>query len=241
MTAESKLSKTELSCSECEAGNCMARAASFPAFCPTRANAQSAAETRELYAGDTPEGEMARTAAAIEGEFYGRLTRVEETILFARRLGVKKLGLASCIGLAKEASLFAKIVRTGGITPRTVICKVGAIDKADIGIPEHLKVSPGKNESCCNPALQAELLNKWGAELNVMIGLCVGHDALFSRHSQAPVVTLIAKDRVLAHNPAAALYTSNFYYRRVLDVAGFPSPRAASVKAAPSSACERKS
>jgi len=26
------------------------------------------------------------------------------------------------------------------------------------------------------------------------------------------VTTLITKDRVLGHNPAAALYTSNFYY-----------------------------
>jgi len=227
MPAKRKPSKTELSCSECGLGNCLTREASFPAFCPTKANAQGAAETRELYAGDTPEGKMARAAAAIEGEFYGRLTRVEETVLFARRLGVKKLGLASCIGLSEEASLFARIVRSGGLTPRTVICKVGAVDKADIGIPEQLKVNPGKNESCCNPVLQARLLNDWGAELNVMIGLCIGHDALFSRHSQAPVVTLIAKDRVLAHNPAAALYLSNFYYRRILDAAGFPAPRTA--------------
>ena len=69
------------------------------------------------------------------------------------------------------------------------------------------------------------MLNEWGADLNILIGLCVGHDALFTRHSQAPAVTLIVKDRVLGHNPAAALYTSKFYYKRLLDRKTFPEPK----------------
>jgi len=51
--------------------------------------------------------------------------------------------------------------------------------------------------------------------LNVLIGLCVGHDSLFFKYSRAPVTVLVAKDRVLGHNPVAALYTSNSYYRRL--------------------------
>ena len=227
MTPVQKLARSELSCSECSVRNCRSREAEFPAFCLSEANAAGADETRELYSGDNLDGRMARIAAAVEGEYYGRLTRVEETIIFARDLGVKKLGIASCVGLWNESSLFAKIVRTAGIKARTVICKVGAVDKTEIGIPDRLKVRPGCNESCCNPVLQAMILNDWGAELNVMGGLCVGHDALFSKHSRAPVVTLVVKDRVLAHNPAAALYASNFYYRRVLDAANFPPPRSA--------------
>jgi hypothetical protein len=35
------------------------------------------------------------------------------------------------------------------------------------------------------------------------------------RHSDAPVTVLVAKDRVTGHNPAAALYTSHSYYRRL--------------------------
>jgi uncharacterized metal-binding protein len=31
------------------------------------------------------------------------------------------------------------------------------------------------------------------------------------------VTTLITKDRVTGHNPAAALYTSGFYYKRLLN------------------------
>lgn len=52
-------------------------------------------------------------------------------------------------------------------------------------------------------------------DLNIAIGLCVGHDALFSKYSDAPVTTLIAKDRVLGHNPVAALYSG--YYKKLYE------------------------
>lgn len=57
-----------------------------------------------------------------------------------------------------------------------------------------------------------------GSELNILCGLCVGHDAIFSMLSRAPVITLIAKDRVLRHNPAAAIYSQ--YLRRQFGVQG---------------------
>jgi uncharacterized metal-binding protein len=91
------------------------------------------------------------------------------------------------------------------------------VDKTEIGIPEQLKVAPGSCEAICNPILQARLLNQQKTDLNVVVGLCVGHDSLFIKYSDALVTTLITKDRVLGHNPAAALYTCNFYYSRRLD------------------------
>ena len=66
----------------------------------------------------------------------------------------------------------------------------------------------------CNPAGQAAMLNEAGSQLNIICGLCVGHDAIFSRASRAPVTTLIVKDRVLAHNPAGAIYSR--YIRRTM-------------------------
>ena len=48
-----------------------------------------------------------------------------------------------------------------------------------------------------------------------MRGLCVGKDRLFSRHSQGLATTLVAKDRVLAHNPVGALFLANHYFRRI--------------------------
>ena len=41
----------------------------------------------------------------------------------------------------------------------------------------------------------------------------MGHDSLFIKHSAAPVTVLAAKDRVLGHNPPAALYLADGYCR----------------------------
>ena len=51
----------------------------------------------------------------------------------------------------------------------------------------------------------------------MVVGLCVGHDSLFYKYSKALCTTLITKDRVLAHNPAGALYQSRAYYKRLLE------------------------
>jgi len=60
---------------------------------------------------------------------------------------------------------------------------------------------------------QAFVLNDAETEFNIMLGLCVGHDSLFMRYSDAPCTVLAVKDRVTGHNPLAALYTLNSYYR----------------------------
>jgi uncharacterized metal-binding protein len=64
----------------------------------------------------------------------------------------------------------------------------------------------------CNPIGQATLLNKAETDLNIICGLCIGHDIQFTNYSKAPVTTFIVKDRVLAHNTAASLY--NPYLRK---------------------------
>ncbi len=223
--AEKVTAKTcGFSCSECGVRNCFHKDKKYPAFCLTERFADAAARTKELYGSDGVDAKLARAAAEIEGEYYGRLTRLEETIRFAQKLGVRRLGIASCVGLLDEASKYAEIVRRTGIETRTVICKVGGIDKLEIGLADNLKICPGCKESCCNPVLQAQVLNEWGSDLNVVFGLCVGHDAIFSRHSAAPAIVFMVKDRVLAHNPVAAIYTSHFYYKRVNDPATFPLP-----------------
>ena len=44
---------------------------------------------------------------------------------------------------------------------------------------------------------------------------CVGHDSQFFKFSEGLATTLIAKDRVLAHNPIGALNLADSYYSRV--------------------------
>ncbi|HET7159419.1 MAG TPA: DUF1847 domain-containing protein, partial [Burkholderiales bacterium] len=80
---------------------------------------------------------------------------------------------------------------------------------------DHEKVRPGQFESLCNPLCQAELLNAHGCEFNVVMGLCVGHDSLFFKHAKGLTTVLVAKDRVLGHNPIAALQLADSYYSRV--------------------------
>jgi uncharacterized metal-binding protein len=204
-------------CSECGLLNCYRRDKRFPDFCLTEnANQALVAESTAVYRGEDLEARMARAAAEVEGTYYGKLTRVEEIIAFANRIGAQRLGIATCIGLIEETRIFVKILKAHGLQSFTVLCKVGSVDKCEVGIPDSLKVKKGSFEAICNPVLQARLLNEQKTDLNVIVGLCVGHDSLFIKHSDAPVTTQITKDRVTGHNPAAALYTSGFYYQRLL-------------------------
>ncbi len=206
------------SCSECTVTSCHRREKRFPGFCLTEGLDGSAVSSALAnYTGDGTDAKIARAAAEVEGLYYGKLTRVEETLAFAKRIGAKEIGIATCVGLIEETRIFAKFLRLGGMEPYTAACKIGSADKTDIGIPEEWKIKSGSFEACCNPALQAQVLNERKTDLNIIIGLCVGHDSIFNRHSDAPVTTLIAKDRVLAHNPAAALYTVASYHTRLLD------------------------
>ena len=150
-----------------------------------------------------------RAASAIEARHYCRAPRLEELILFAKELGCKRLGLAFCVGLADEAKVIEKILAQD-FEVVSVCCKLDGIAKRQFDL-ERISAD-NLDEVMCNPAGQADLLNRVGTDLNVICGLCVGHDAIFSMTSEAPVTTLVAKDRVLAHNPLGAVYCQ--YIRR---------------------------
>ena len=161
---------------------------------------------RPLYYNDI--AVLHQAASAIEAKYYGKETRLGEIILFAKELGYQRIGLAFCIGLSEEAGIIENIL-SKHFEVVSVCCKVSGIDKKDFGLQ---RISPENHEVMCNPAGQAQMLNEAETQLNVICGLCVGHDAIFAQHSEAPVTTLIAKDRVLAHNPASAIYCQ--YIRR---------------------------
>jgi len=121
-----------------------------------------------------------------------------------------------CGGVQFEASLLVPILENRGFEVVSVCCKAGGVAKETIGIAPEQKIrGPETWESMCNPIAQATLLNEAGTEFNVAVGLCVGHDSLFFKYSNAPTTVLIAKDRVFGHNPVAGLYQSNAYYRKL--------------------------
>lgn len=165
---------------------------------------------RALYR-DARLARLHRAASAIEARYYCREPRIREVMLFASEMGFRRLGLAFCVGLASEAQIIAEILaREFDVV--SACCKLCGIPKSTFGFEQ---IDPGKEpEVMCNPAGQAEVLNQAGTELNIICGLCVGHDAIFAMASQAPVTTLITKDRVLAHNPIGAVYCQ--YLRRTL-------------------------
>jgi len=204
-------------CLQCTTQACSGEPGSLehPAGCPMLNHPELLSEIARQYTSDAELREFAAAAARTEAGGYCRDTRIEEIMAFARRIGAKHLGIACCVGLRREAALAADIFQANGFETSCVICKVGSVPKEDIGLADAEKIRPGQFEGLCNPLAQAKLLAAAGTELNVLIGLCVGHDSLFFKYSEAPVTVLIAKDRVTGHNPAAALYLSHSYYKRL--------------------------
>lgn len=190
----------------------------YPAFCPTpglqegQAQGQLLAEAMVLYDEDRNR-EIMIAAADVENEGYCQWPRVEEILQFAARIGARRIGIATCVGLLNEAELFAEVLRARGFEPVGIGCKAGSQLKVSMGISE---ASTEVGGIMCNPILQAKYLESESTDLNVVVGLCVGHDSLFYKYSAAPVTTLITKDRVTGHNPAAPLYTLKSYYKKKL-------------------------
>lgn len=198
-----------LSCIDCGAKACDSEGKKHPAFCVSQHTEEKLRdEVRQRYLLEENKNVMV-ASAKVEYENYCQMTRVQETIEWAKKLHVKKIGIATCVGLLKESRVLAKILRNHGFEVYGVGCKVGEIAKVEIGIPEEC-AQIGCNT--CNPILQAELLAKQETDINIVVGLCVGHDSMFYKYSVAPTTTLVVKDRVLGHNPVVALYTADTYY-----------------------------
>jgi uncharacterized metal-binding protein len=226
----------EPSCSRCSAvwqksgsTNCWSgnpeTAPPRPGNCPSEAFPAIIRDSFQEMRSESLDGRMALVAAQVEGLCYqpvpgsdavhARWTRVEDTIAFARLMGYRKIGIATCIGLLDESERLAAILKAQGFEPQSVCCKAGSIDKKELGLREEDKVRPNSFEPACNPIAQARICNEIGTDMNILVGLCVGHDMLFNKHSVAPVTTLVVKDRVTGHNPVAVLYGQNFYFKRL--------------------------
>jgi len=219
MSTENRTDNICRSCIDCAAGACDGKHGTFPSFCLTAdmkdggERAVLCDESLDKYLNDPEDQLIAKASATVEFENYCKMTRVEEICEFAAQIGATKLGIATCVGLLREARTAAEIFRHKGFEVYGVACKVGAVRKTDIGLnPEQESLGP----HICNPILQAKILNEKKTDLNIVIGLCVGHDSLFYKYSDALCTTLVTKDRVLGHNPAAALYQADGYYSKLL-------------------------
>ena len=206
----------DYSCADCRIINCKHQDKEYPKFCPTKElTSDEIQEIEKLYNEDNNK-EISRISAEIEDEFYCKYTRVEEIMEFAKRMKMNKIGIAACVGLMEESRTFAEILAKHDFEVCSVTCKVGAMKKTEItGLDEERTSVTG--DIMCNPILQAKILNREKTDLNVIIGLCVGHDSLFYKYSDVLCTTLVTKDKVLAHNPVGALYQTNTYYKKLMN------------------------
>lgn len=204
------------SCIDCGVVNCDHGDRCYPGFCMSKKLTEEEKQTSlDTYMNDPENLKVMQASAVIEHDYYCKATRVEETIRWAKEIGAKKIGIATCVGLIKEARIFAGLLREAGFEVVGIGCKAGEIPKQAVGIPERCN-EIGIN--MCNPILQAQTLNREHTDLNIVIGLCVGHDSLFYKYSEALTTTLVTKDRVLGHNAAAALYTADSYYGKLHNI-----------------------
>lgn len=195
----------------CRAGESAERG---PGFCPTKVDPDGIDAAAGKY-DDAEIHRISQVSAVVEAEGYCKWTRVQEICEFAKRMGFKKIGIATCISFVDHAKVLSGILESHGFEVASVACKHGGIAKEELGITDAEKIRPGSFEAICNPVGQAELLKRAGCEFNVVLGLCVGHDSLFFKHAEGLTTVLVAKDRVLAHNPIGALNLADTYYSRL--------------------------
>jgi len=205
-------------CVHCKSRRCAAtdKDGPIPSSCPTEVYADLIKETTERY-------HLVENKAVIQGwyKMMSRIldphnpreklswTRVDEIMEYATIRGMKRIGIATCYALLFESELLSDILEANGFEVLSVSCLCGEVNPQDAGLDGNI---------FCNPILQAEVLNREKTDLNIMVGLCIGHDILFLRHCTGETTPLIIKDRALGHNPVAALYMSqnNFYKERFI-------------------------
>ena len=145
-------------------------------------------EIRNLY--DSRSIEIMQTA---EDAYVRGSNRVQEIKNFARMAGIKRIGIAHCVTFPKEAEAVKQFL-SDEFEVYSIDCKCGQITK-------HQMLGCEGKSIMCNPAGQADYLKENNTELNISMGLCVGHDMVFNQKSASPVSNLVVKDRTNRNNP----------------------------------------
>lgn len=173
----------------------------MPTTCPTRTHASVATDVSGYRSLERQAVMQAADATPFEPD--GRLrNRVEELAHFARARGWKRIGVAFCVSLLQESQRLARLLQAEGLEAELVCCRVGAVDHSEIGLP---KAHPERFAAICNPVAQAHLLNDREVDLVAQVGLCMGHDLVLQEECDAPVTTLVVKDRALDHQTVRVL------------------------------------
>ena len=155
-------------------------------------------KANEIYNTNESVKQAVEASNAVKSEGKGKWTRVQEVLSYIKHRGYGKVGLAYCAGFRNEADALAEIFAGGGVELSKVACNVG-----------------GRG---CNPIGQAIILNEIGTDFNIVMGLCMGHDVLFQKFSDAPSTVLVIKDRAASHNPIMPLRDESWRQKLSEDV-----------------------
>ena len=180
-------------CADCESRACT-KGGQLPDHCTSYLASEGIREDALAFYLDGENSAIVRAASlATSASIAGKWPRVRELIYFAREMGAKRIGIASCISFAAEARLLAEILESEGFEAIDAVCRIGSLTRAETGLGE---VDPDHASStACNPFMQADVLNQAQTDFNIIVGLCLGHDMLFTKRSEAWVTTLVIKDQ----------------------------------------------
>lgn len=158
--------------------------------------------------------EMLESAMDVAFEEERKLCRIAELVYYCLGMKYKRIGVAFCVDLLQPATILSSVLRRF-FTVFPVCCKIGGVDAENTNAGQSFSNSKHRaNSIACNPLMQAEVLNKLGTDMNVIVGLCIGADSVFTSASEAPVTTIFVKDKSLANNPIGAIY-SDFYLNEI--------------------------
>ncbi len=118
-------------------------------------------------------------------------SRLQELISFAKLSGFQRLGIANCIAVQPYAEKLSELLRAAGFDVFILGCRDSNFDGREI--------SEEMTGPCCDPISQAEYLNNAHTDFNIMVGLCLGHELIFQRHSHAEFTTFLVKDLATNH------------------------------------------
>lgn len=149
----------------------------------------------EQYHHEHTQNIVQAAAQLVDNGRAGTLSRLQEIVEFAKHMQYKKIGLAYCYGMEARAAEVVNYLRNSGLPIVPVSCTVGALQQSQVNEQSCI------NKVSCNPLSQAAQMQAEGVDLAITMGLCLGHDILFTKHIQADVTNLLVKDRVHNHQP----------------------------------------
>lgn len=156
------------------------------------------ADAVAFYAEGEPAAIMAASDLVMAQSIPEKWSHFQEIVAFCRAMNFDRIGIATCISFHDESRVLSRMLKDEGFTVYSAICKTGEVCKGEVGLDV-----PDPDCPVCNPMRQAQLLNEAGTQLNINLGLCIGHDALFTKLSDGLVTTYFSKD--YAHDHCAIL------------------------------------